>query len=136
MIEMNKNVNFNSHTFASNALKLDITLFQYLTTFMVKHFLLASSQNFLYSELYPLPPTCPHAPPRRVSLFPLHPLLRCLLLLIQQQDLLSAFPSQGSLFLKLQTSTKPTKQIHHKATTFRNLEQAGLLQPQLVKVWR
>lgn len=56
---MNKNINLSSHNFASNVLKLDITLLQYLTTFTVKHFLLVPSQNFLYSELYPLPPICP-----------------------------------------------------------------------------
>ena len=56
---MTKNVNLSSDNFASNVLKLDITLFQYLTTFIVKHFLLAPSQTFLYSELYLLPLICP-----------------------------------------------------------------------------
>lgn len=58
MVYMNKNVNLSSDNFASNVLKLDITLFQYLTIFMVKHFLLVPSQNFLYSELHPLPLIC------------------------------------------------------------------------------
>lgn len=56
---MNKNVNLSSCNFASHVLKLDLTLFQYLTPFKEKRLLLAPSQNFLHRESHPLPLTCP-----------------------------------------------------------------------------